>query len=451
MRALEFITEAKGMFGRKHGDPFTNDNGQTAQFAGVEMYPDTKPGNAYKDAETTKIAVDRIESRMGVEIQWVNRQKPQSNAFAIATMKTDDDQIMLWGRWFKTVPANIIGSWSNNEIPQGWLFTSKTAKKARSGLTPQDLIRSEIKFTTSDQIIEAISANGAPQEIIDGLRMAALGTMPVFKNSRDKLESIRDHLGEIITPIALMSGLISDTSSDNAKTEILKNDWDKCTIYWPQAKNNNLVDSEFMSSNGSIIGISNKGDKGAYASVNNIYDAMIAPKNKVLRDNNKRAVNIVEIIQKESAKEGPIKLGIKLGLIDQYLGDEIKLHIEKKENDPSSLSENAKRLFVEFGSKSNSPGYNVGLVLLANCAKKVAHKLNEDDEFQKSCMAFMNQASILQVYTDAKASGNDVVISSFRSIYPPKFTGKLRIDAGKNYTSTIVKGKFSFDIGKGQE
>ena len=206
-----------------------------------------------------------------------------------------------------------------------------------------------------------------------------------------------------------------------------------------------------MSSNGSIIGISNKGDKGAYASVNNIYDAMIAPKNKVLRDNNKRAVNIVEIIQKESAKEGPIKLGIKLGLIDQYLGDEIKLHIEKKENDPSSLSENAKRLFVEFGSKSNSPGYNVGLVLLANCAKKVAHKLNEDDEFQKSCMAFMNQASILQVYTDAKASGNDVVISSFRSIYPPKFTGKLRIDAGKNYTSTIVKGKFSFDIGKGQE
>jgi len=450
MRASEFLIEAKGVFGRKEGDPYMNDNGATARFIGVQMYPDTKPNNGYKDWDTATIAIDRIEKSMGKQIQWVNRQTPQTKAFAIATLHGDDGELILWGRYYKLVPTNTVSSWNNNELPSGWVFNSKTAKKARSGLTPQDLIRSEMKFTGTDNIIDAIAANGAPEEIINGLRMAALGQMPIFRNSADKLESIRDHLGEIITPIALMAGLISDSNSNNAKNELLKTDWDNCTVHWPQNKNNNLVDSEFTAAGGGIVGISNKGNKGAMASVANIFQAM-QKASDTLRRTHQKAVDVIETIQQNNAKEGPIKLAEDLGIIDEYLGREIRDNIKDGTDDPEALSDNAKKLFVKYGSVGTSAGYKIGLVLLANCAKEVAAKLNKDKEFQESCMSFLNQASILQVYTDAKVVGNDVHITKFMSTYPPRFTGGIKLDAGKNYMSTIVKGKFSFDIGKGQD
>lgn len=450
MRAFQFVAEAKGVFGRKKGDTYVNDNGLIATFNRAEMYPDTKTGNAYKDHETTLEAINRIQTRTGKEITWVNRETPNNNAFAIAFMDTDDGDIMLWGRWYRVVPNNVISSWANNELPQGWVWSSKTAEKSRSGMTPQDLIKSENKFTSADELLQAIENNGASPEIMEGLRMVAGGSpVAVFKGMADKLTSVRDHLGEIISPLALMSGIIKDNNAFNARTDILKTDYNKCAVWFPQNKNNNLVDSEFVAPDGHTLGVSTKGDKGAKASVKNIYDSMVDPKNASLKKKYKHAVSIIETIANEGQKMGPLVLGERMEVIDKYLKDEILHHIDNKQNDPSSMSENAKRLFIEFGSKSSSPGYNIGLVLLANCAKKVAQRLNEDNAFQDACRAFLNQASIIQVYTDAKIVGGDVHITGFRTVYPPKFSGRVMIDAGKNYTSTAIKGKFSFDIGKG--
>ena len=108
MRATEFILEAKGVFGRKKGDTYVNDNGQSATFNRAEMYPDTNPNNAYKDHATALKAVQRIQTRTGKEITWVNQEKPTNNAFAIMFMDTDEGDIMLWGRWYRVVPTNVI-------------------------------------------------------------------------------------------------------------------------------------------------------------------------------------------------------------------------------------------------------------------------------------------------------------------------------------------------------
>jgi hypothetical protein len=449
MRAFQFISEAKGVFGRKKGDTYVNDNGQTATFNRAEMYPDTKPNNAYKDHATALKAVERIQTRTGKEITWVNQDKPTNNAFAIMFMDTEEGDVMLWGRWYRVVPANVISSWANNELPQGWLWSSKTAEKSRSGMTPQDLIKSENKFTSADELLQTIESNGASPEIMEGLRMVAAGAkVAVFKGLADKLTSVRDHLGEIITPLALMSGIIKDSNSVNAQNDILKTSYSSCAVWFPQNKNNNLVDSEFVAPDGHTLGVSTKGDKGAKASVKNIYDAMIDPKNAALKKKYKHAVSIIETIANEGQKIGPLVLGERMGIIDSYLKEEILHHIDSKTNKPGKMSQNAKKLFIAFGSKGDSPGYNIGLVLLANCAKSVAKKLNEDTKFQEACRAFLNQASIIQVYTDAKVVGGDVHITGFRTVYPPKFEGRVMIDAGKNYTSTAIKGKFSFDIGK---
>ena len=308
----------------------------------------------------------------------------------------------------------------------------------------------EKHFTSAKELLETIQTNGASPEIMEGLTMVASGAkVAVFRGMADKLTSVRDHLGEIISPLALLSGVINDVNSKSASSDILKTSYSGCSVWFPQAKNNNLVDSEFVAPDGHTLGVSTKGDKGAKASVKNIYDAMVDPKNAALKKKYKNAVSIIETIANEGQKMGPLVLAERMGIIDNYLKEEILHHIDSKTNRPERMSKNAKKLFIAFGSKADSPGYNIGLVLLANCAKSVAKQLNEDAKFQESCRAFLNQASIIQIYTDAKVVGADVHITGFRSVYPPKFNGKVLIDAGKNYTSTAIKGKFSFDIGKG--
>jgi hypothetical protein len=449
MRAFEFLTEAKGIFGRKIGDPFISDNGVTATFQGADIFPDTKTGSAYATVDDMQLAVNDYQNTNGV-IDWVNKPNPKTRAFAIAKLDTEDGTPIYWGRWYTTVPASLVGTWANSETPAGWMFNSKTAKKARSGLTPQDLIKTQDYFKGAESVIETIRANGASPEIIEGLRMAALGNTPVFKNQAENLAAIRDHLGEIIVPLALLGGgKIVGGDAESARTKILDAEWNECTVNWPQNKNHNLIDSNFYSATSSL-GISNKGNRGAFASVSNIY-AAVQKASEQMKNTHKSAIDIINTIQTQNAKEGPIVLAQQFGIIDEYLAREIRENLKVVSTDTNRLSDNAKKHFALYGSVPASSGFSVGLVLLNNCAKAVAAKLNEDSQFQKSCMAFLNQASIIQVYMSARAVGNDVEITNMNCVYPPKFTGGVRIDAGKNYTSTTTKGKLSFDIGKGED
>ena len=450
MRAFQFIAEAKGMFGRRLGDPYINDNGVKVTFKQAEMYPDTKPGNAYKDHAETLKAIGEIQRKTGKEITWVNRESPTTNAFAIVFLNSEDGNIIMWGRWYKTVPTNVVGSWSNNELPQGWVFSSKTSEKEKSGMTPQDLIATDNTFESADDLLNKIQSNGASSEIMEGLRMVAGGQKDaVFAGLGDKLTSVRDHLGEIISPLALISGVINDSNSTNAANDILKTSYSNCNFWFPQNKNNSLIDSEFIAPNGERLGISTKGDKGATASVRNIYDVMVSDKNKKLAKKYSSAVKVLSTMVTSGQKMSPLNLGVELGVIDEKLKNEILKHIDSKVNKPENMSRAAKKLFVAYGSKEDSPGYNIGYVLLANCAKSVAEKLNNDADFQKALQAFLNQASIIQVYTDAKVVSGDVKITGFKTVYPPKFTGKALIKASKTYLSTGIKGNFTFDIGKG--
>lgn len=449
MRAFQFVAEAKGVFGRKRGDAYTNDNGETISFIEALMYPNAKVGDAYKDHETARAAVNEIERKKGLKISWANLETPQSNAFAIAFLETKEGGLVLWGRWYKVVPTNIITSWSNKQLPTGWVFSSKTAEKAKSGMMPQDLIGTDEKFGSVDSLLQLIESKGASPEIMSGLRIAAAGETPImFQNLGSKMTSVRDHLGEIITPIALMTGIVDDNNSKNAKSDILKTDYNKCSVYFPQGKNANLCDSFIVSPNGMELGISTKGNKGATASISNLITA-INKSSPELKKTYDYTVKIMSKLNENNQYNGPLVLGVDFGIIDEYLKDEIIQHIKDRTADPLQLSDNAKKLFVKYKSKEESSGFNLGYVLLANCAKSVAEKLNNDEKFQDGCRSFLNQASIIQVYTDAKVVGADTQITGFRTVYPPKFTGTVAISAGKTYMSTGVKGKFTFDIGKG--
>ena len=316
----------------------------------------------------------------------------------------------------------------------------------KTGLTPQDLIGSEQAFANTAQLLDWIESRGANEEIMAGLRQLAQGQMPVFVNQAENLEAIRDYLGEIMQPIALWQGMIG-SDADLARREVLRAPWKSCQVQWPQGKNNNLVDSNFVSKKGAVLGISSKGASGANASSANIWSAIVkAQENNRsdLLEEHADMIDIMKVINDNSAEDGPLKLALRFELITPKLETEIRTVLQKDLTDPSKLSKSAQALFAEYGSKQDVPGFKVGYVLLANVAKNVSKHINLVPSFGEGCLAFLNQASILQVYTQARVQGNDVVVTGFSAIYPPEYNGTVYLDAGKSYFSSRISGKISF-------
>jgi hypothetical protein len=107
-------------------------------------------------------------------------------------------------------------------------------------------------------------------------------------------------------------------------------------------------------------------------------------------------------------------------------------------------------VYHSFGARLNHPNYNIYNHMVTNVAKICAKHLNSSVNFGNGMMEFMKQASIIQVYTDAKVSGDDVIVTGFRSVYPPQFAGVITVNGGKNYASTKITGKLAFKMPNGK-
>jgi hypothetical protein len=202
-----------------------------------------------------------------------------------------------------------------------------------------------------------------------------------------------------------------------------------------------------VSKKGAVLGISSKGASGANASSANIWSAIVkAQQNNRsdLLEEHADMIDIMQVINDNSAEEGPLKLALRFELITTKLANEIRSVVQKDLTESSKLSKAAQALFNEYGSKQDVPGFKVGYVLIANVAKNVSKHINLIPSFGEGCLAFLNQASILQVYTQARVQGNNVAVTGFSAIYPPEYNGTVYLDAGKSYFSSRISGKISF-------
>jgi len=449
MRIVD-IVESRGLFGRKIGkDQFVNDNGETIVFQGVQMYPQKK-----NPAQQTAQALDRfatfLQDEYETEIEWVNTRSQVAKAFAIAQFSDQSGGTRLWGRWYNEIPANPVGTWQNNQVPPRWQLNIPAANKARSGLSPQDLIKTDKEsFLTVPSIVDRI-APGLSEELRQGIAQVAAGKLPaVFANQKENFTAIRDNLGEIIQPIALKAGLVQG-DADAAATEVLGTSFAECKVVWPQGKIHNLIDSYFIGPNGQTLGISSKGDRGANASVQNIFKAIedAQKKNPKLVDKHKAAIRFIRVISETSAKEGPVALALVLGIIDiDYYEDIMMLVRQPVKKLPGSLK-HLRYLLKEYNADVNNPNYNVGYHLLSSLAKQCCDVINQDKKFSAACVDFLNQSNIIQVYTDAKVAGVDTQITGFRSVYPPNFSGSVVLTSAKGYSASEIKGRFTFDYKK---
>jgi hypothetical protein len=246
-----------------------------------------------------------------------------------------------------------------------------------------------------------------------------------------------------------MNGIVGG-DADKAAMEVLGAPFSECKVVWPQGKTHGLIDSYFVGPNGRTLGVSSKGDKGANASVQNISKAIEEARTKEpsLIKKHAKIIELINVINERSAKEGPVALGYVLGLVDQHQANEIMELVNVPSKRPKMLSQASRELMSTFNADTNHPQYSVGLALLAALAKRVCDTMNSMPGFGTACLDFLNQAALIQVYTDAKAVGDDVHITGFRSVYPPNFSGSVVLTSGKTYYASGIKGKFTFDYRK---
>ena len=455
MRANEYIFEAKGLFGRLQGDHFVNKDGREASFIRIDFYPDPDISQ-FETPEQRDEAIAKYETDMHGKITWTNSPTSAQLAFAVAVLDNREGGIMLWGRYLKQTKHNMMGVWSNKDIPPGWNLATKGAVKLQVGYDPQNLIKTENVFMSSQQVINTVLKN-SPEEarptfskVLTGL--ASGEPVTVFPGMADQMEAIRDYFGEIMQPLGMMGGVIKGQAEEARQILADGAAWNACKVMWPMSMNAALCDSFLIAPNGQEIGISSKGGKGAKASAKNLHDAYLKAEkegNREIIETANFTVSVVKVVAESTALQGPIKLGKMLGIpgVDEKLLAEVNQYIKTGKTDFTGVSQSALDIMSAFKVNNEVKGFNTGYAIMAAVAKTVAKEVNKNPEFTRGALALLNQSSIIQVYTTMTKKGEDAVLNGFRAVYPPNFEGTIKMDGGKNYYSSRIGGKlaFSFD------
>ena len=441
------LIESKGIMGRVQGDTFLKGDDRL-EFQSVTLYPTEEM--QFNSPEQRDDFIQQLEQELNSQIEWTNTPNKGSLAFGVAIL-TDpalDDKITYWGRYFKQKTADMMGKWSNSQVPVGWKLQTAGAMKLDIGIDPQHLIKTDDPFNGVLDVIQAVKTNSAGNELSESL-VNALETIhtqehPVFPGQIANLPALRDYFGEIMGPVALMSEMVGG-QADNAKADLLKGlPWSNCSIFWPMAMNAPLVDSYFTAPDGTRVGISSKGGKGAKASVKNIQDAILKASDE-LKAQYPTTVNVINIVQSNSAKDGPFRLAELYNILPQGLEEEINGYIQEGKQDYAGLSPACTELFNYGTPRQDVPGFNTGYAMLALLAKKVTKAINTSGpEFGQGCVAFLNQSSIVQLYCKMGKMGDDARVTGWEAVYPPNFQGTVEIDGSKNYYSSRIGGKFAF-------
>lgn len=445
-RVKSLVMEAKGLMGRVAGDQFKKDT-DTLEFQNVEVYPQDRA--QFDDVAERDSAITDIEQQLNSQIEWTNVPNSGSLAFGIVTLTdpSHNDKPTYWGRYFKMRSADMMGKWANNQVPSGWKLQKAGAQKLELGIDPQHLIKNEDVFQSVSDIIATVGKNSQghsiQQELLNGLESIKNQEHPVFEGQIQNLPALRDYFGEIMGPVALMSGMVGGQAEDARQDLMGGAEWSTYGVFWPQAMNYALVDSIFIGPDGTEVGISSKGGKGAKASAKNIADAIDKAPPELVKAH-ATTVKVIKTVQESSALDGPFNLAKLFKMLPKGLEEEIKGYATQGKTDYEGISEPAKELFNYGTPRQDVPGFNTGYALVALLAKKVAAKVNSDPKFGEGCIAFLNQSSIVQLYCKMGKIGDSARVTGWDAVYPPNFQGRVVLDGSKNYYSSRIGGKFAF-------
>ncbi len=474
MRFFEFkITESQGGLIRRSQEV---EQGKTVTFAkddlslnlvGTVVIPSDAPG--YETLEDLEQGLkDTLASNGNPTALYFSKLMPKSRAALIAIFKDPQGQAYSFVKFSNAKKAGAFPIvWTNSEFSSETGFVqadNKIAERAQFNLKPNALFQTDAYLPAAslpEQMIERTDLPpGVSEQITQLLSNVATGSNQPVQGAEKYMTTYEVDLGESAAPIALVTGNFVSGSYREAEEALLAPlglSWQDVTnVLFPGAGSNLLYDSYLQLEKDTTLKVSSKDKKGgAAAAVTGLMKEIEKYPDRFADITQNKAyqeiLQIVKIIADNSAVNGPLMLAEQFGIITNEENQTIRDHWgkgEKADQTGWTKSSGIANAFKRKGAKLGDPAYDIGFHALAGVAELVADRLNQFKNIDSFFRAVLERSTMIQVKAKMQKSGTGAFFSNFTVIYPPVFSGGIKVVAGNNYmASRRPIGKISFKIG----
>lgn len=452
LETLSSINESTGLAGRSKGAVFKNENDDQLIFQELKFYP--ADGGKFTPEEL------ELELKKFPNVSWMNKKTPKTGGFGIATFNDDKGKLaLIAGQFMEKINPNFKNNYISNTV-FGYSLDTKTAKKAKEKLKPQDLLSEKVKLSIPmimNQLAKSLGTDNSLYLVAHKLASGEPLPYTFPKAEGYTFVGFRDYFCEILQPIALQMGQYTGNAGEAAE-KFLDGSFQKTTISFDDSVTAGLSDSTLTNKDGKYVLISTKGGDGAKASAKNLYDKilMLETTSDGVKFLSKYSdeVDIIKNIVKYGQNGSPLYLGVKFDVIDEQEAEQIRMLRNKalvnlNNIDSIPISDRLKQFAKERNTKTPE---NTDLYyhIIASVAEKSAEKVNKDTNFSKAATDILNNAGLIQVYTEASDNGDTWTLKEFNTKYPSDTTKGVYLNSSKTYYSTDIKGNFTFLIDKGK-
>jgi hypothetical protein len=450
------LIEGVGLSNRRPGEKFKNSVEDIVTFQGLEFYPES---GAYP-ADELPTAIEQAAAANGTtvdRIHWTNAAPPAGAGFGIASFTGEDGNAYYLGRYFKNVsPNRSQNNFPHDAIPGGFKFQSKAGQKENSGLKPSEWLTQFQDNTPQTILDQCIAKFGEGSDEANALQTFMAGDIPVdVAKGTLNPGAFRDYFAEVLQPIALVMGKKVKGNAAEAATIFFGPgaDYSQCTISFNNNTIGGLYDSLLVNPEGKQIKLSSKGKDGANASVTNLIKSVqeldAVPAGKKLRQTYAEEIALLESINKLGHFGAPLAIAEKYKMITS---DEAEQVMSLKSMGPNDdiigqgiLSKRLEGMYQERKARDMSRIIPIEHMIAA-IAYKVADYVNDNTRFGEAASTILNNAALVQMYTDTSESKDTITVTQLTAVYPSQTVTGVLLDATKAYMSTQGKGNFTFKI-----
>jgi len=452
------LAEGVGLANRKPGEKFKNSVGDVVTFQGLEFYPES---GRFATPEELKAGVDSVLATMQIDatqIHWVNTPNKSAGAFSLATFTGEDGTPYYLGRWSgANSPNRAENKFAHDDIPGGFKYQSGAGLKENTGYKPSEIL-TQFQDNTPDTILQQIIAkfgDGSDEAVAAQTFISSDIPCKIPKGNMNP-DAFRDYFCEMLQPIALVMGKnVTGNAAEAADIFFGGGSYADCTISFNTNTIGGLYDSLLVNPNGRQIKLSSKGKNGASASVTNLLKSVEelanTPNGKQLLNKHQEVIEILNTINRDGHFGAPLALAVQYKIIDPKEAAQIpKLKgLGPKDTVVGAgiLSPKLEKFYTN--RKSKDPKRVIPLEhMTASIAYNVADHVNKNTNFGQAASEILNNAALVQVYTNTSVSADTITITKMDAVYPSKTVTGVYLDASKVYFSTGGKGNFTFTIMK---
>jgi len=435
------------------------------------------------------VEVEDTITQMGLtkqNITFVNRMPAKQGAGMLIIMKDQNGKLFPFFKFFPRREMDNLGMHYSpadfeRETGLAWQQTRMTGTgkdRKEEVIARIDLKPKEAVPTNTNIAISAVPAQSGQKlagkekigpELAEKLQQLLANTLAGSKEPVIGLvpyeRDIRVDYGEVAAPLGLVAGAQVGGSYNKVQNELLGPlgvSWGSATqVFYPEAGNEPLYDSQIQWPNGEKLRISNKAEgKGGAASTTSILEildkyperfdkkdkAMLAPGGKY-----GDFVTALRTIASVKSFEGPVKLAQEFKYIDSTDAENAQENLKNKTNDITLLTPRLQEIIQDtsiFNAQKDKPDYKVCYHVIASLARLVVKHLNADIGLTTEFFKFMlSRANLVQVNQFTERKDDGVAFSRFDVIWPPTFTGKIKFSASDFQSNKKASQRLAFSVG----